>query len=548
MAVATTTARPAPSAPPPVPASRIVAFLDVGTNSIRLLVVRIEPPSTFSVLLQRREAVRLGEGEFEKHILQEPAIQRAVLVGRNFAEIARSQGAEEIVGVATSATREARNQREFLGRFERETGLRLRVIAGREEARLIYRGVASGLNLGDARALFIDIGGGSTELIVGDQRRHTYLDSLKLGAIRLQRLYLARERGPISDARYRQITDHVRSVTVRSLQRLRGQAFDMAVGSSGTIENLADMAVRDQDGRRREADDRLDRDSLRSIVRRLRALSLAERREFPGINPERADLIVPGAAILEVLMDGLELDELRISDRGLRDGLLVDWLARHSTLVGADGPGNPREESVLRLARSMGFEEAHAGTVGRLAVQLFDSARQAGWHAMGAVERELLQHAAALHDIGTALSYSNHHVHGAYFIRNFDLLGFDQREIGALAAIVYFHRKGQPKDRHPELARFDTDTRRMIQQLAVFLRLAEGLDHSHLGLVQRTWFESRRPRHVILVVEAAQDCPLEMWAVAHQEKTFRTIFRRGLEAERRPPPAAAAGESERRRS
>jgi exopolyphosphatase/guanosine-5'-triphosphate,3'-diphosphate pyrophosphatase len=186
----------------------------------------------------------------------------------------------------------------------------------------------------------------------------------------------------------------------------------------------------------------------------------------------------------------------------------------------------------------MGYDEGHAAQVTRLAHQLFDSARHGGLHAMGAPERELLRYAAILHDVGTSLSFSSHHAHGAYFIRNYDLLGFDQREIGALATIVYFHRKGQPKDRHPELARFDRDTRRTIQQLAMFLRLAEGLDHGHLGLVQRSWFEVRSPRHVILVVEATQDCPLEMWAVDHQVKSFRMVFGSGLEAERRIPTSA----------
>src|SRR5882672_6828597 len=170
-------------------AGRVVGFVDMGTNSVRLLLVRIRPNHAYSILNSQKEVIRLGDHEFGERRLQKAAMNRAVLVCRRFAELARASGAEEIVAVATSATREARNKAEFLRRLKREAGIEFHTVSGKEEARLIYLGVASGIHLGRKRALFIDIGGGSTELVLGDQEQPLYLDSLRLGAIRLTSLF-----------------------------------------------------------------------------------------------------------------------------------------------------------------------------------------------------------------------------------------------------------------------------------------------------------------------------------------------------------------------
>jgi exopolyphosphatase/guanosine-5'-triphosphate,3'-diphosphate pyrophosphatase len=203
---------------------RIVAFIDLGTNSVRISVVRINPNHSFTVLTQQKEIVRLGDGEFTTNHLQPEAMERAALVCGKFVELARAFGADEIIAVATSATREADNQTEFLERLRRDAQVDMRVISGNEEARLIYRGVASGIYLGEKSALFIDIGGGSTEIIIGDQQQFQFLDSLKLGAIRLSNLYLAQHVGAVSAVQYRRLCTHVRNAAIRSLQRARASA------------------------------------------------------------------------------------------------------------------------------------------------------------------------------------------------------------------------------------------------------------------------------------------------------------------------------------
>ncbi|HEY3379134.1 MAG TPA: Ppx/GppA family phosphatase, partial [Armatimonadota bacterium] len=222
----------------------IVAFLDIGTNSVRLLVVRINPNHSYTTLTEQKEMVRLGEGEFSRRHLQAAAMERTALVCRKFVDLAHSFGAESLTAVATSATREAVNQEEFLHLLKHDAGLDVQVISGREEARLIFLGVTSGIHLDDRLAVLIDIGGGSTELSVGDQRHYHYLDSLKLGAIRLTAEYLPDHTGPVTAKQYARIVEYVRNAAVRTVQRVRQYPYELGIGTSGTIENLADVAAR----------------------------------------------------------------------------------------------------------------------------------------------------------------------------------------------------------------------------------------------------------------------------------------------------------------
>lgn len=510
-----------------VPDSRVAAFIDIGTNSLRLLLVRINPNHSYTILSDQKEIVRLGEGEFIDQYLRHEAMQRAALVAKRFTDMARSYGAEEIIAVATSATREAENREEFLRRLHREAQLDVKIISGREEARLIYLGVVNGVHLGDKKALFIDIGGGSTEIILGSQDQYTHLDSLKLGAIRLNSLFfLPNETGPVSAERYALLQQYVRNLAVRTVQHIQNEKVDIAFGSSGTIENLADMSVLKFLKRRRQRDDVLTRDQLRQVVEMLCALPLDERRRVPGINPIRADIIICGAAIIETLMADLGIEELSISERGLRDGLLIDYLAKDESSNLVQGI-SVRGRSVLQLGRACGIDEPHARHVAGLALELFDSAYQQKLHKFGDRERELLEYSALIHDVGMFLSYSNHHQHSYYLIRNADLLGFDQGEIEILANAALFHRKSMPsKKKHPEFAALDRRSQRIIRLFALLLRMAESLDRSHTGVVQHARLLAEDDDELTLIFEASQECDLEVWGVQTHREAFKKVFKR----------------------
>jgi exopolyphosphatase/guanosine-5'-triphosphate,3'-diphosphate pyrophosphatase len=516
----------------PGPEGRVVSFIDIGTNSVRLLVVRLNPNHSYSILSQQKQQVRLGEGEFEKDEILPEAIERLVIVCRKLSDLARTFKTDEFVAVATSAMREATNQHEVLHLLRQEALLDVRVISGQEEARLIYLGVSSGIHLGDRQAFFIDIGGGSTEIAIGDERDYRYLESFKLGAIRLSNLYLSETiNHPVSQEQFRKIQQHIKDAIIHSVQKVRGEKPDFAIGSSGTIMNLAEIAHRTlhQNGNIKEPV--LFYKDLKKVVDLLCSLPLEERRKIPGINPERADIIIAGAAILDLFMKELDLDSITTTGRGLQDGLLVDYLSRMDSFP-LLGELSPRQRSVLQLGRSCGINEVHARTVTSLVLELFDSAKIQKLHSFGEWERELLEYATFLHDIGSFISYTNHHAHSYYIIRNSELLGFDLKEITLIANIARFHRKKTPRKKDPEILELDSRERETLRILSTFIRMGESLDRSHAALIQHVRFSRVDKNSVYLEVVARGDCQLEIWGVEAEKKTFEKIFAKELVLER----------------
>jgi len=510
---------------------RIVAFIDLGTNSARLLLVSVAADGSTTTISQQKEVIRLGEGEFAGKKLRDDAMDRAAAVCGRFAEMARAKGAAEIIAVATSATREARNKTAFLQRLHRQTKINLRIISGKEEARLIYLGVSSGTRLDDQKALFIDIGGGSTEIVLGNQSEHFFIDSLKLGAIRITSMFFEPGfDGPVSPAAYRRIVQHVRSSTVRAAAALSGHKIDLAIGSSGTVQNMVDITARRVHGRPAQRDDVIATADLSASAAELCALPLADRRNVPGLSANRADIIIAGAAILETILRQLKVPGLRASERGLREGLLIDYLARSQAATPLTSTSF-RERSVLRLGRACNFDQRHAFHVARLALMLFDSARDLGLHPFGPAERELLEYAALLHDVGAFVSYANHQVHSHYLIRHAELLGFDDREIGLIALVARYHQKSYPSKSLAEFAALPDEDRRAVEVLCTLLRLAECLDRGHMGVVTAARLEARGKSEVVLRVEAAGDCRLELWGVHDRRKAFRRTFDTQLEVE-----------------
>ena len=506
-----------------------VAFIDIGTNSIRLLVVRIRTDGSFAIQSRQKETVRLGEGEFaEESIIQPEPMERAVMVARRFRDMAVAFGASEIVAVATSATREAGNRVRFLGRLRREALLEVHPISGREEARLIYLGVARSLHLAGKKALFIDIGGGSTEIALGDGGDPVYVDSLKLGGIRLANLFFGgRREAPVSRKVLREMRRYVGDTIVRTVESVKHEGVDLAVGSSGTIENLGEIAVKNSPEAGQESGSTLSLGQLRSTITLLTGMSLVERRRVPGINPDRADIIIPGAVVLEAFMERLGLERIEISRRSLQDGLLEDYLSREARGSDFHGMG-VRERSVLRLARSFRVDEGHARSTQALSLQLFDSAQKIGLHDLGERERDLLGFSALLHDTGKFISFANHHEHSYYVVRNADLLGFDDTELAILANVVRVHRKKFEGKRVQDRSDLVGGSRKTIRILGILLRLAESLDRSHAGLVREVRFTPGENDSVILELVAEGGCDLELWAVERHRKAFASVFRKEL--------------------
>ncbi|GLI13916.1 metal-dependent phosphohydrolase [Methanosarcina thermophila MST-A1] len=509
--------------PEKISEGRVVAFIDIGTNSIRLLLVRINPNGSYLPLTKQKETVRLGDQGFIDRILQPKAIERAVIVCKKFVELARAYRAEEIIAVATSATRDASNKVQFLEMLKREANLEVCPISGTEEARLIYLGVSSGLRLGNSKALFIDIGGGSTELSIGDQTRYYFLYSLNLGSIRLTNMFLPDETGPVSEEQYERIKQYIRHKLADVTKDLSKHRINCSIGSSGTIENLARIAFVYLHKTSHENFEKLEYEDLRKIVRAMCAIPLEERRKFPGINAQRADIIIAGAAIIETFMEEFGLSEIRVSKRGLREGLLVDYISK-SEFSYMITQMSVRKRSIMQLGLICNFDEEHAHTVTRLALELFDSIQALGIYEFKAGERELLEYGSTLHDIGTFLSYDTHQVHAYHLIRESNLPGFQPEEIEIIANLAYFHRKNTPKKKHPNLVGLNKEVIKSIRVLSALLRIAEGLDRSHNGIISHVRFYIASTDSLVLEMHAQRECQLEIWEVEKQKKYFKKMF------------------------
>ena len=506
---------------------RVIAFIDLGTNSIRMSVVRIKQNQTYAILREEREIVRLGEQVFSMGFLRVKAMRRAGLVCKKFVEVANAFNADEIVAVATSATREAKNRVVFLEEL-RKTGLNVKVISGKEEARLTYLGISSGVHIGPKKTIFIDIGGGSTEIVIGDQFQYQNLDTLELGAIRLTRLFLSdTDESPVSIFVYEKMKRYTKNKMLRTIERMNKENIELAIGSSGTIINLAEIARKmfKKGGAKRDLV--LERRDLKEVISILCSLTLAERKEVHGINADRADIIIGGAVILETLMEEFALKELMVTNRGLRHGLLIDYLQRQGESLEVEKM-SVRERCVLRLGRTCNINEDHANTVASLALQLFDSSSKIKLHNLGDSERELLKYSALLHDTGNFISFRDHHIHSHYIISHAELLGFNQTEITIMANVARFHRKRVPRRKETTMAELDEQSQMIVTILSTLLKFAEKLDRSHTDRIKTAKFTSKDDKKVVLSLRSEGECDLERWGIESVVRDFEKVFERGV--------------------
>ena len=510
-------------------AGQVVGFVDIGTNAVRLLVVRINPNFSYTVISQEKEVVRLGEQEFKDNILKQQAMERTIFVCGKFSGLAKTYGANEIIAVGTSAIREARNQSEFLANLKRETGLNVNVISGQEEARLIYLGVSSGIDMGEGNGIFLDLGGGSTEIAIGNQSECLYVNSLRIGAIRLTSQFIGEDwTGPVGVNTYNQIKNYACSKFHAAKGKVQQYNVRQAWGSSGTVINLAEIASKLFKKNSSGATLTLSRKNLKKLVPILWSLSLEERKNVPAINPYRADIIVAGAAIIEAVMDEFGLEQMNISHRELRDGLLIDYLSKFKGFRELQ-KAPMRNRSVVHLGRSCNFDEKHSETVTALALQLFDSAKQIGLHNLGEAEKELLKYSATLHDVGDFLSFNDHHLHSHYIICNAELFGFDPKEIQIMANVTRYHRKKLPSKKALKAKGFDEKTKETIIALSTFLRFAEKLDRTHSGLVNKAEFIKESKDEVLLLFYSNSDCSLEEWSIVQNRQAFYEAFEKQLD-------------------
>jgi exopolyphosphatase/guanosine-5'-triphosphate,3'-diphosphate pyrophosphatase len=489
--------------------ARPLAAIDIGTNSIHLLVARPTGNNRFDVIDREKEVVRLGSGSGDMKRLAPEAIERGIEALTRFRQIADSAGAD-VLAVATSAVREAENRDEFIRRAREDAGVRVEVVSGAEEARLIHLGVLQAVPVFDRRHLLVDIGGGSTEFVVGQDGEMLEARSLKLGAIRLTERFLRDE--PLKGRALTECRQYIRAYLTQVVRLVKQAGFEVAVGSSGTIVNLAEIsrALRGEPTPKQVSGAVLTAKQLTNAVNALAgARTVEERTQVPGLDPKRADIILGGALVLEQIFEQLDIDEMIISDFALREGVLLDALRRRDrTSIGH--LRDLRYESVLHLAAITPTERDHAEHATDLAMQLFDATRDL--HEIDEANEELLEAAGLLANVGLFVSHDRHHLHSYYIIRNSDLLtGFTDHEIELVAQIARYHRKSAPKPSHEEFARLARADQKVVEVLAGMLRVAFALDRTRNGVVRGITVERRKRELDVVLDTDGQDAALELY-------------------------------------
>lgn len=519
-----------------------LAAIDLGTNSVHMVIAEVTADGRITVVDRVKEMVRLGRHAFTTGRLSPETMALASRALRTFRRLAQARRVQRIRAVATSAVREARNGQAFVRRLTRETGLPVEVISGAEEARLIFRAARHALGLLGGPHLLVDVGGGSVELSLVHDGHPVWMRSLPLGVARLTEQFLHRD--PPSAGQVRALEAHLERTMGDLLLRARRAGVVQAVGTSGTVNTLVQMAA----AARGEEPGRLHGASapafeIARVRRRLLELPATERLELPGMDGKRVDLMPAAGVLLDVILSRAGGLDLVACAWALREGVLLELARVGSERTPTSRTG--RRRSVEALTRRFAFgDDGHGRRVAMLAAQLYTAlAPDLG---LPPESRELVEYAGILHDIGHAIDHDRHHLHTAYLIRNSELLGFTPTEIAVLALAARGHRKQAPKMSDPELQALPPAARRLVRGIAACLRVADALDRTHLGVVKSVDVARSDGRVVVRADTGGADAELELWSAERRVDllsrlldrpvTLRLRRRRGV-----APLRAAAG-------
>ena len=512
---------------------RRVAAIDIGTNSTHLLVASVDPSlHTFSIDLAEKSTTRLGERDPDSGELTVVAMERTLETLQRFKDLAECYKVEQLVIAATSAVRESSNGRNFLNQIKEQIGLDVDLISGFEEARLIYLGVLSGMQFGEKPHVLLDIGGGSTELILADCRDARALSSTRVGAVRLQRDFIKQE--PLSSARLGFLRTFIQGslepAVDKICNRLKSGEKPMLVATSGTAMAIGALAaVEEVNPPLKLQGYKLSRKRLDQLIEKLLKLSPDQRRKLTSLSDRRAEIIVPGALILQTAMQMLDMDDLVLSERALREGLIFDWMLRKGFLHDRFSfQSSIRERTVIHQAQRFAVDRRRAERVARNATSLYKSTLGILHHDKGD-GRDLLWAAAMLHACGQHINLSSYHKHSWYLIRHGELLGYSDVEHLMVAAIARYHRRSLPKKRHEAWQAFSKrEHRRIVSEMAILLRLAVSLDRRPENVVDFIEVQANSSELIFALHSiGGQDLSLEKWSLMNSSSIIRDTY--GLE-------------------
>jgi exopolyphosphatase/guanosine-5'-triphosphate,3'-diphosphate pyrophosphatase len=466
----------------------------------------------------------LGSAALVRHRLTRTAMNHTYQVLDRYQTIARRLDSDVVLAFATSAVRECANGPDFVALLKLDLGLNIQVISSQEEARLIYLAVRQAVDLSDAErpSLIVDIGGGSAEFILATPEKPILLQSRKLGASRLTQQFLTSD--PPKKGELKALKKHIENELRMILPQVKACGTRRIIGTSGTMQNLVAMCLlqHGEENVRHRVLTEMTRDDFEQVYDRLLSSTPEQRERMPGLDPGRADQIIAGAVLVKYLFDELDADRIEVCDRAMREGMIIDYMQTHWPKVKLSVQvRDPRRRSVIELGRRCNYNEAHGLQVAKLSLSIFDQMKKV--HGLGDQERELLDYAATLHDIGWHIGHSGHHKHSQYLIENGDLDGFSPNEIGVIGNIARYHRKSPPKKSHASYMALPADARETVRKLAAILRIADGMDRGHYGNVTEVRLIRRR-RSVTFKLTCQADPELELWGGRQKTDMFEDVF------------------------
>ena len=507
------------SARSPASAGTRIAAIDAGSNSIRLVVAEVLPSGGYRVLDEERENTRLAASMTKTGRLDPTAADASIGVLRNFLSIANGYSAGQIRAIGTSALRDAEDGPAFCDRVRKELKLSIEVISAAEEARLAFLSVARAFDISGREVAVADIGGGSTEIVLASSGLVDQIYETKLGAVRV-----AEQCGVTGRATEKQVAK-LREFVTRAIKKEVGKPPffpDMLFGTGGTFTALASiiMAAQGQAGQPMWGF-RVTRAQIRHLVADLARMSLDRRCKVPGLNPNRADIIVAGLAIIEGIMRHLRVNVVQVHTRGVRDGLLLTMVQQ--TASPPSVPAEERRAAVEEFAKNCGVDLPHARQVARIAGSLWEQLSKP--LGLQLEDRELIEAAALVANVGYLINFDGHHKHSYHLILNSELAGFERRHLQLLANVARYHRGSPPKQKHDHYRELSIEDRQRVASLAGILRLALALDRTH----QQNVAEVRArvgSDGVEILVQAQGDAEVDLWAAERKVELFEKVFGR----------------------
>lgn len=498
------------------------AAIDIGSNSVRMEAAEVLPGQPTRILASDREITRLGESVFRSGAVSEEALKNTCAVLARMSELYHRLDVVGVRAVATSAIRDTRNQEEFLARASEAIASPVEIISGREEARLIHLGVESSWPQTGRRVIIIDIGGGSAEIIAAEDGHLREAYSKPLGAVRLRESFLADE--PPSPRQLHQMHEYIQEKLWSAVRRLGHTGWDRAIATSATASAVAGAVARVPRSKRDDVDRlRVTTAQVRNLYQKLSQLNLAGRRKITGIGPRRAEIIVPGIAVLLDFLQEFHLPAVYYSSAGVRDGIIADLAARN---VGAELSRLSRDQrrEVEDMGRRYGVSLERARRVANIASQIFTALQPL--HQLPPATGKLLEAASYLLDVGHYVSSMGHHKHSYYVVSNSDMPGFTERERLLIAALCRYHRKSLPGPMHSAYQSLSPEDKRVLTLLIPLLRLADNLERSHEQRIQSVDCRLNGTGEVMLLVHSSGNIDLEQWAAERAADVFRQTYNR----------------------